>query len=76
MSDAIPIDSELENDGPEDVNPLDKELDILKTIHTAGEENKPVVQRDIAHIVGVNTSGPDGGSPDGNTAFYLRAIVE
>jgi len=38
MSDAIPIDSELENDGPEDVNPLDKELDILKTIHTAGEE--------------------------------------
>jgi len=24
----------------------EKEIDILKTIHTSGEENKPVVQRD------------------------------
>ena len=53
----------------------EKEIEVLETIHHADENDRQVVQRDIAHIVGVNTSGPDGGSPDGNTAFYLRLIV-
>ena len=32
----------------------EKELEILETIHAADREDKPVVQRDIAHIVGVS----------------------
>ena len=32
----------------------EKELEILETIHAAGLDDKPVVQRDIAHIVGVS----------------------
>ena len=34
--------------------PVEKELEILETIHTAKQDNKPIVQRDIAHIVGVS----------------------
>jgi DNA-binding MarR family transcriptional regulator len=33
---------------------IEKELEILETIHSAGEKEEPVVQRDIAHIVGVS----------------------
>jgi DNA-binding MarR family transcriptional regulator len=33
---------------------LDKELEVLETIHSAGENNLPVVQRDIAHIIGAS----------------------
>ena len=33
---------------------IDKELEILETIHCAKEQEQPVVQRDIAHIVGVS----------------------
>ena len=32
----------------------EKELEVLETIHTAKEENRPVVQRDIAHIIGMS----------------------
>ncbi|MFP4444521.1 MAG: winged helix-turn-helix transcriptional regulator [Spirochaetia bacterium] len=32
----------------------EKELEILETIHAADREDKPVVQRDLAHIVGVS----------------------
>lgn len=32
----------------------EKDLEILETIHIAKKNNKPIVQRDIAHIVGVS----------------------
>ena len=33
---------------------LDKEFEVLETIHSARENNLPVVQRDIAHIIGAS----------------------
>ena len=34
--------------------PLEKEIEVLETIHHADEKEKRIVQRDIAHIVGVS----------------------